>query len=65
MIEIDIPGFRRLTLEHLVMDYNGTLELGGQLMPGVKEEPRCLAKYFTLHVLTADTNGGVEDQLAG
>lgn len=65
MLEITIPGFRHLTLEHLVMDYNGTLALDGQLMLGVKEELKFLAELVTLHVVTADTNGGVADQLAG
>ena len=27
MIEIDIPGYKRLRLRYLVLDYNGTLAL--------------------------------------
>ncbi|MEK7949588.1 HAD family hydrolase [Luteolibacter soli] len=65
MIEIDIPGFDRLTLEHLVMDYNGTLAMDGAIHLGVREDLRCLAKSFKLHVLTADTHGLAALQLEG
>ena len=35
MIEIDIPGYKTLHLEHLVLDYNGTLAVDGVLIDGV------------------------------
>ncbi|MCW1923118.1 hypothetical protein OKA05_11185 [Luteolibacter arcticus] len=65
MIEIDIPGFDRLALEHIVMDYNGTLAVDGALHLGVREDLRCLAKSFRLHVITADTHGLAAAQLDG
>jgi hypothetical protein len=34
MIEIEIPGFQRLQLTHLVLDYNGTLAVNGDLIEG-------------------------------
>lgn len=34
MIEINIPGFGSLELDHLVLDYNGTMALDGQLIEG-------------------------------
>ena len=37
MISIDIPGHRRLELEYLVLDVNGTIATGGVLVPGVAE----------------------------
>ena len=37
MVEINIPGYGMLRLEHLVMDYNGTLAVDGRLIDGVKE----------------------------
>ena len=37
MIEIDVPGFGALRLEHLVLDYNGTLACDGMLLEGVHE----------------------------
>lgn len=45
MIEIDIPGFRLLKLNHLVLDYNGTLALDSLLLPEVVcDSPRICLK---------------------
>jgi soluble P-type ATPase len=57
MIEIDIPGFKMLRLNHLVLDYNGTIACDGKLLPGVKEGLKALAGLLSIHVLTADTFG--------
>jgi len=37
MLDVDIPGFARLQLKHLVLDFNGTLAVDGILPSGVKE----------------------------
>jgi soluble P-type ATPase len=63
MIEIIIPGYRHLRLEHLVMDYNGTLAVDGFLLPGVMPRLDQLAQQLQLHVVTADTFGLARDQL--
>jgi P-type E1-E2 ATPase len=65
MIEIDIPGFRLLKLNHLVLDYNGTLALDGLLLPRVAEALTDLASRLQIHVITADTFGHAKAQLAG
>lgn len=65
MIEIDVPGFRLLRLEHLLLDYNGTLAFDGKLLSGVEGLLRELSEVITLHVLTADTFGGVSACLEG
>jgi soluble P-type ATPase len=65
MIEIDIPGFRALRLQHLVLDYNGTLAADGQLLPGVPAALRALAGSLRIHVVTADTFGLAQQQLDG
>ena len=57
MIEIDIPGYKKLQLEHLVLDYNGTLSCDGKLIAGVGRELQSLAERLQIHVLTADTFG--------
>ena len=36
MIAIDIPGYKKIELAHLVLDYNGTLAIDGKLIDGVK-----------------------------
>ena len=65
MISVDIPGFRRLELAHLVADYNGTLALDGELLPGVAELLTELAAAIRIHVITADTFGLARTRLAG
>jgi soluble P-type ATPase len=65
MIEVVIPGFRRLRLEHLVMDYNGTLAVDGQLLPEIRPRLDQLARQVRLHVVTADTFETVREQLQG
>jgi soluble P-type ATPase len=57
MIEIDIPGFGRMTLEHLVCDYNGTLACDGMILPEVIPLVRRLSRIMKIHIVTADTFG--------
>ncbi|RLD60125.1 MAG: ATPase P [Bacteroidetes bacterium] len=63
MIKIDIPGYGILELEHLVMDYNGTLALDGNLFKGLEEILNRLSENIHLHVITADTFGQVSENL--
>ena len=63
MIEINIPGFRKLRLSHLVLDYNGTLAVDGELLPGVGDALTSLATQLAIHVITADTFGRAAAQL--
>jgi soluble P-type ATPase len=65
MLAIAIPGYRDLELEHLVLDYNGTLAVDGRLLPGVREALAALAEKVEIHVVTADTFGRAESELAG
>ena len=65
MIALEIPGFGKLELAHLVCDYNGTLALDGQLLPGVGDLLTVLAPDIRIHVITADTFGLARAQLAG
>jgi soluble P-type ATPase len=65
MLEIDIPGYRALRLEHLVLDYNGTLACDGELLDGVRDRLDALASMLQIHILTADTFGKARAQLVG
>jgi soluble P-type ATPase len=65
MLEISIPGYKKLTLEHLVMDYNGTLAVDGELLDSVQSRLVSLATKLNLHVVTADTFGMARSQLDG
>lgn len=65
MILIDIPGYRRLELAHLVLDYNGTLAVDGRLLKGVADALRELSTRLAVHVITADTFGLAAAELQG
>ncbi|HEA67367.1 MAG TPA: ATPase P [Desulfobacterales bacterium] len=65
MIEIDIPGYKKLHLKNLVLDYNGTLACDGEMLPGVKACLTKLAEELDIHVLTADTFGKARSGLNG
>ncbi|HAQ64697.1 MAG TPA: ATPase P [Bacteroidales bacterium] len=65
MIQIDIPGFKSLELNHLIFDFNGSLGLDGTLLAGVAEELNRLALHLEVHVVTADNTETVPDVLGG
>lgn len=65
MIEVKIPGYKTLQFKHLVLDYNGTLAVDGELLPGVKEALKSLSKELQVHILTADTFGKVRSRVEG
>ncbi len=65
MLTIEIPGYRTLRLGHLVSDYNGTLAMDGKLLPGVASLLEQVSAHVQIHVITADTFGLAQDQLAG
>jgi P-type E1-E2 ATPase len=65
MLEIDIPGFGFVRLEHLVSDFTGTLSVDGRLLPGVKELLNNVAQIVKVHVVTADTFGTARGALKG
>jgi soluble P-type ATPase len=66
MININIPGKgETLELEHLVLDFNGTLAADGRLMPGVAGPLGELARNLNVHIVTAGTFGNVENEVAG
>ena len=56
-MNIQIPGYKTLDLSFLVLDYNGTIAVDGQIPPEVREALVRLSKDFQIHVLTADTHG--------
>ncbi len=58
-MELNIPGYGRLRLSFLVLDYNGTLACDGRLIPAARERLAELSKHLDVHILTADTFGNV------
>lgn len=65
MIRVDIPGRDTLIIEHIALDYNGTIAYDGALLPGIGERIQALSKLSQVYVLTADTYGTVKAQCAG
>ncbi|MEZ4527511.1 MAG: ATPase P [Desulfobacterales bacterium] len=65
MIETDVPGYRKIHLGYLVLDFNGTLAVDGSLLPGVKNALNALSEVLEIHVITADTFGKSAAQLEG
>ncbi len=65
MLALNIPGRNNFTINHLVLDFNGTIAFGGELIPGAAERIQLLSKDVKIHVITADTNGSVAEQCSG
>ncbi len=65
MIRLEIPGMEPLEIEHLVLDYNGTMAVNGIIIAGVMERLEKLSVLLDIHVLTADTYGSVHEQCDG
>jgi soluble P-type ATPase len=63
MLQIDIPGFGEVKLEHAVFDYNGTLACEGEIDQKTLNLLLRLQKDLNIHILTADTFGLVEKAL--
>ena len=60
---IDIPNYTKLEIEHIVLDYNGTLASGGRVQEKTKEVLNKLCKEYRVYVITADTFGTVKEEL--
>ena len=66
MIKINIPGKdETMEIGHLVLDFNGTLATDGRIKPGIAALLAELAGKLKIHIVTAGTFGGVEDQVQG
>jgi len=65
MLEVDIPGFGHVRLQHMVADFTGTLSVRGRLVPGIRELLNKVTTILDVHVLTADTFGMARSELAG
>ncbi|MBT2683329.1 haloacid dehalogenase [Bacillus sp. ISL-37] len=65
MLALNIPGRGQFNINHLVLDFNGTIAFNGELIPGLAERIMLLSKDVEIHVITADTNGTVARQCSG
>ena len=66
MITVEVPGFRTLELEHLVLDVNGTIVVDGRSHPDLAGTLARLSNVLHVVAVTADTRGtaaGLADEL--
>lgn len=64
MLTVDVPGRGVWRLEHLVLDFNGTMAVDGTCAAEVKAALRALAGTLKQYILTADTYGTVARECA-
>lgn len=62
MIEIHVPGLKPYEIQHLVVDYNGTIAVDGKIPPVLKPLLTRLRQQVPITVLTADTHGTAKAQ---
>jgi soluble P-type ATPase len=62
MIIFEASGWGRREIEHVVLDYNGTLATDGILEPGVDQRLQKLSIRARIHICSADLHGSVADQ---
>ena len=60
MIGLTIPGRGSYALKHLVLDLNGTIALGGEIIQGVDEKLQVLSGLLSISIVTADTHGSAQ-----
>ena len=60
----EIPGRDAIEIKNVVFDFNGTIAVDGKLIEGVAELINELSIEINFHVITADTYGSVEKEMA-
>ena len=65
MIQLTIPGRKELRLENLMLDFNGTLAIDGNVLGGVQQRIKALSDQLSVVVVTGDSHGTAKEQLRG
>lgn len=66
MIKVSIPGKGTMTIENMVLDYNGTIAEDGNLKEGIREKIEKVHQMgIQIYILTADTFGNAKEQCQG
>jgi soluble P-type ATPase len=61
MIETNVPGHGLLNIDTIILDLNGTLAVGGKVVPGVSEKLEKLKrKGLRLVLFSGDTRGNAK-----
>jgi P-type E1-E2 ATPase len=64
MISVPIPGWGDLTIEYLMVDFNGTAALDGKLKKEVKDVIEKISRYIKVFIITADTYDSADSELS-
>ena len=65
MLKVKIPGREEMVLNHLILDYNGTIAEDGFIIEGIADRLDSLSKLLHIYVITADTHGTAAQRCAG
>ncbi len=63
MISIQRPGQFPIEIEHLILDYEGTLAMDGRIHPKAKDKINLLSKRLKIYILTKGEKEKVEERL--
>ncbi|MGA2107588.1 MAG: HAD family hydrolase [Syntrophorhabdales bacterium] len=63
MISVPIPGWGELSIEYLMIDFNGTVALDGKLKKEVKDAIDRISRYVKVFIITADSYDSVDAEL--
>jgi soluble P-type ATPase len=61
MLELAIPGFKKISLANVVFDLNGTLAKDGLIAPSVVERLKKLQEKLEVLIATAGTHGHLKE----
>jgi len=64
MISVPIPGWGELSIEYVMVDFNGTAALDGKLKKEVKEVIEKVSRYVKVFIITADTYETADSELS-
>lgn len=65
MLTVHIPGREELALNHLILDYNGTIAEDGYVIEAIAPRLEELSRVLQIYVITADTHGTAASRCAG
>ena len=63
MISVPVPGWGELSIEYVMVDFNGTAALDGRLKKEVKEVIDKISRYVKVFIITADTYETADSEL--
>lgn len=64
-MKIEIPGYKTLSIQNLLLDYNGTIAKDGVIPEQIRQLLCELSHTFRIYVLTADTHGTASKNCRG